>query len=216
MATEKSAFDDRGVDEPRTLSERSFPELLEQAIGAEGLVVLRDRDGVRHGIWVQHGYVVGAHVAGRFDPLLSLLAGRGALDAVGLQRCLRALPHSALRSGGLAHRLAGVSDAALHDALQEQLLMRYLAVISLAESHGYDAQLEPGPVPVSECSARLPLGTLRRRAAQRLGPSAREQARRALRALAKTRHPDHAGDPELRAALTRELAEATAAYHGFR
>jgi hypothetical protein len=216
LSSAKPAFDDRRVDRPRKLSERSFPDLLTQAIeaGADGLVVLRDRDGVRHGVWVQGGYVVGAHVAGRFDPLLSLLAASGRLDAEGLRRCLAALPHCAQRSGSLA-RLAGVSDTAVHDALQEQLLTRYLALLALADENGYDAHLEPGPVPAGELSARLPLGTLRRRAAQRQ-PNAREEARRALRALAKARHPDHAGDPALRDLLTRELAEATAAYHGFR
>jgi hypothetical protein len=217
LSSAKPAFDDRRVDRPRKLSERSFPDLLTQAIeaAADGLVVLRDRDGVRHGVWVQSGYVVGAHVAGRFDPLLSLLAGTGRLDAEGLRRCLAALPHSAHRSGSLAKRLAGVSDTAVHDALQEQLLTRYLALLALADEDGHDAHLEAGPVPPSELSARLPLGTLRRRAAQRQ-PNAREEARRALRALAKARHPDHAGDPALRDLLTRELAEATAAYHGFR
>jgi hypothetical protein len=217
LATAKPAFDDRPVDKPRKLNERSFSALSTQAIeaGAEGLIVLRDRDGVRHGLWVQRGYVVGAHVAGRFDPLLSLLAGTGRLDADGLRRCLAALPQSPLRSGSLAHRLAGVSGTAVHEALQEQLLTRYLALLAHAEEHGHDAQLEPGPVPASELSARLPLGTLRRRAALRTG-AGREQARRALRALAKVRHPDHACDPEAREALTRELAEATAAYHGFR
>ncbi|HEX5659325.1 MAG TPA: hypothetical protein VFX59_19155 [Polyangiales bacterium] len=216
MATEKPAFDDRGVDRPRKLSERPFEQLLAQAISAEaeGLVVLRDREGVRHGIWVQRGYVVGAYVAGRFDPLLSLLAGRGRLDAEGLRRCLAALPHAAQRSGALA-RLAGVSDGEVHDALQEQLLTRYLALLALAAERGHDAQLEPGPVPAHELSARLPLGTLRRRAVQRAAV-ARDEARRALRALAKARHPDRALDPSLRDQLTRELAEATAAYHGFR
>lgn len=214
------------MDQPRKLAERSFETLLEQAVGAEGLVVLRDRDGLRHGIWVQHGYVVGAHVAGRFDPLLSLMASTGRLDALGLRRCLVALPHAAQRSGSLARRLGGVSDAVVHEALQEQLLMRYLALRAHAASHGHDAQLERGTVPANECSARMPLGTLRRRAALRLGTSAplgvaqplpaREEARRALRALAKVRHPDQALDPEAREARTRELAAATAAYHGFR
>jgi hypothetical protein len=202
------------IDRPRKLSERSFPELLAHAIeaGAEGLVALRDRDGVRHGIWVQAGYVVGAHVAGRFDPLLALLAGAGSLNDLQLRRCLAVLPRSSQRSGQLAHAIAGVSAGAVHDALQEQLLQRYLALLDLAETHGHDAQLEAGPVPEHERSARLPLGTLKRRALQR----DRERARKALRALAKTRHPDHACDPALREALTRELAEATAAYHGFR
>jgi hypothetical protein len=214
LSRARRTFDDRVVDRPRKLSERSFSDLLTQAVeaGAEGLAVLRDRDGVRHGIWVQCGYVVGAHVAGRFDPLLSLLAGTGRLDGEGLRRCLAALPHWTQRSGSLA-RWAGVSDAAVHEALQEQLLTRYQALLALAEANGHDAHFEPGPV--SELSARLPLGTLRRRAAQRL-PNTREDARRALRALAKARHPDHAGDPASRERLTRELAEATAAYHGFR
>lgn len=221
MSPARPAFDDRPVERPRKLSERSFSALLAQAVeaGAEGLVALRDRDGVRHGAWVQRGYVVGAHVAGRFDPLLSLLAGRGWLDAPALRRCLAALPHSRTRSGCLAHQLAGVSDCAVHEALQEQLLERYLALLALAESHGHDAQLEPGPVPAEECSARMPLGTLRRRAELRQAQHtalAREQARRALRQLAKARHPDRADDPAARDLLTRELAEATAAYHGFR
>ncbi|HEY6882322.1 MAG TPA: hypothetical protein VI299_30030 [Polyangiales bacterium] len=206
------------MEEPRQLSERSFPTLLTQAIdaGAEGLVALRDRDGVRHGIWVQRGYVVGAHVAGRFDPLLSLLAGSGRLDVEGLRRCLAALPHSALRSGNLAHRLAGVSEGAVHEALQCQLVARYAALIALAEAHGHDAQLEPGSIPVSECSARMPLGSLRRRAGHAPAIDPRERARKALRELAKVRHPDLAGDPHAREICTRELAEASALYHGFR
>lgn len=219
MRLRRAAFDDRAVEQPRKLSERSFSALLEQAIeaGAEGLVALRDRDGVRHGIWVQRGYVVGIHVAGRFDPLLSLLAQRGSLDAQALLRCLGALPHSGLRSGKLAAALAGVSDASVHEALQQQLLSRYLALLALADTEGHDAQLEPGPVPSDECSARMPLGTLRRRA-QAHASIDRERARKALRELAKARHPDrHPGcDPAARAALTREFAEATAAYHGFR
>jgi hypothetical protein len=211
----------------RLISERSLEELLRSAIDAraEGLVVLRDRDGLRHGLWVEAGHVVGIHVAGRFDPLLELLMRGGTLDARAHRACVEALYASGDRSGVVAGRVAGVPSQVVREALKQQLVARFVALLELAESAGYDAQLEPGPVPGNERTVRLPLGSLLRRA-ERVWPDARarvpeeagrDAARRALRSLAKTLHPDlhpHL-DAETRARLSAKLASATAAYHGF-
>lgn len=235
------------VHTPRLLADRSLEGLLYEALSAraEGLVALRDRDGFRHGIWVQHGYVVGAHVASRFDPLLELLARAGGLDRRTQQRCMSALYESDARCGHVAQQLACVPEALVRDTLKLQLAGRYAALMQLADLYGHDALLEAGPVPPRALSIRLPLGSLLR-AVERLDArppscsasaaskddlgasvaregtahfdSARERARKKLRALAKALHPDlHAGlDDESRERLTAELARATAEYHGFR
>ncbi|MET0339828.1 MAG: J domain-containing protein [Polyangiales bacterium] len=214
------------MEPPRRLSERSLDALLCDAARAraEGMVVLREHSGIRHGVWMRAGHVVGAHVAGRHDPLLTLLVQRGVLDAAARRRCLEALRHMPLRAGQLATARFGVPALAVRDTLQRQLVARLEALLQIAASDGYDAALEPGPVPDTEASVCMPLGALLRRmpgaapARPASGPVTRDEARRELRRLAKALHPDRHGDldPAVQHALARKLAEATAAYHGFR
>lgn len=215
----------------RLVSERSFRQLLCCAVEARasGLVVLRCREGLRHGVWVEAGYVVGVHVAGRFDPLLALLRHAGALSAHAHRTCLEALQSGRDRSGELATNLAAVPSSAVREALRRQVVERFAALLELAEQHGHDAQLEPGRPPPGECSVRMPIGSLLRHAERATGvgrpdggpgaplTGASDDARRALRSLAKALHPDrHAHlDAEARARMEHELACATAAYHGF-
>jgi len=181
----------------RPLSDRSLDALLRSALDAlvEGLVVMRDRDGLRHGVWVQEGYVVGAHVAGRFDPLLEVLVRMGALTRPSHGRCMAELhqtrlhqtclrqrclephaerPASTRRAGAVARELAGVPTGLVHDALQLQAVERFAALREIAGSTGFDAWFEAGPVPVEERSVRLPLGSLLRRV-DRLRTARREQ-----------------------------------------
>ena len=206
----------------RPLEERSFTALLTQAVEArlDGLVVLRDRDGLRHGVWIERGYVVGVHVAGRFDPLLELLRGMGMLSERGHRSCLEALHAGSMRSGELAISVGGLPTRVIRDAIKRQVVARFGALIELADSSGYDAQLEAGPVPYEERSMRMPLGALLRHALREPTPAAcattRDDARRALRSLAKALHPDLHGhlDAGARARMSDELARATAAYHG--
>src|ERR1700712_1326758 len=108
----------------RRISERSLKELLSCAVEAraEGLVVLRDRAGLRHGLWVEAGYVVGVHVAGRFDPLLELLRRGGLLSAGGHRSCIDALEGHGARSGELATTLAGVPTSVVREALKRQVI----------------------------------------------------------------------------------------------
>jgi hypothetical protein len=208
----------------RAVRERSLDELLWQVMAAraQGLVVLRDRDGLRHGVWVQSGYVVGVHVAGRFDPLLDLLRRSGDLSAHGYQACVEALWSSGVRSGSLAMEVAGVDRAVVRDALRRQSYERMAALLELALERGHDAWLEECDVPSQEVSVRMPLGALFRHAPgapQRAAaprPDDREQARRRLRELARRLHPDLNGhlDVEQRRALEAVLARETARYHG--
>jgi hypothetical protein len=189
---------------------------------AEGLVVMRDRDGLRHGVWVQAGFVVGIHVAGRFDPLLDLLRQQGSLSVHAYRACVQALWRSGNRSGAVAMEVAGVERPAVRDALLCQARQRMAALLEIAEQRGHDAAFEARDVPSSEMSVRMPLGALLRgvqRPKQPPRPAAqldRSDARRKLRALAKRLHPDRHShlDPEARRSLERALAEATAAYHG--
>jgi hypothetical protein len=252
------------VHTARLLTHRSLDALVRSALCArvEGFVVMRDRDGLRHGVWVQAGYLVGAHVAGSFDPLLELLVRQGVLDRGAQRRCLRALAQHGERAGGVARALAGVTAGALSDALKLQIAERYAALQAIAGSTGYDARFEAGRVPGDEQSVRLPLGSLLRRVARlaetpreslrgadtkpgqaaqsttlppretasptpspaarqaaqaEQGAARRDDARRHLRTLAKSLHPDlHASlDEESRQRLSLELARATAHYHGF-
>jgi hypothetical protein len=211
---------------PVPVRERSLEELLWQVMSAraQGLVVLRDRDGLRHGVWVQGGYVVGVHVAGRFDPLLDLLRRHGSLSAHGYRACVDALYSAGVRSGSLAMEVAGVDRAVVRDALRRQSYERMAALLELALTRGHDAWLEEGDVPGHEVSVRMPLGALFRhapgapRARQPAPQSAdREQARRRLRELARRLHPDLNGhlDAEQRRALEADLSRETARYHGF-
>jgi len=216
------------VQTVRPLSERSLEELLWEAVAArkEGLVLLRDRDGLRHGVWVHGGYVVGVLVAGRFDPLLDLLRQRGALDADAYRRCVSELWQKPTRSGAVAMELAGVARNLVRDALREQACLRMAALLEIAGSRGHDACFEPCSVPMTEMSVRLPLGALLRKVPGH-DPSAHTHptpvaidpslARRRLRELAKRLHPDRNRHlpPEERAARAADLARATAAYHGF-
>lgn len=203
----------------RPLAQRSLEALLRQAIDAraEGLVVLRDREGVRHGLWVEGGYVLGLHVAGRFDPLLELLRRAGALTERSHRRCLEALRSTGQSAGQVACSIAGLPGGCVRDALRAQAIARFVALRDLATREGHDAWLERARVLPGERSVRMPLGSLLR-AAERARPEAAspEAARRALRALAKQLHPDlhpHL-DPAARSLLTHALARATAAYHG--
>lgn len=223
--------DTSSVEVARTLRERSIEELLWLVLShkAEGLVALRDRDGLRHGVWVHGGFVVGIHVAGRFDPLLDLLRRDGALDPKAYQRCVEALFCSPSRSGAIAIEIAGVARPLVRDALKAQATARMRALFEIADTRGYDARFEPGDVPATEMSVRLPLGSLLRSAgrAQATEPpftaprptasDERDAARRKLRELARRLHPDKHAHLDLAAQkrLEAEMAAATAAYHGF-
>lgn len=215
------------METPRPLRERSLEELLVQVLSQklEGLVVLRDRDGLRHGVWIHGGFVVGIHVAGRFDPLLDLLRRDGALDPAAYRSCVEALWRSGLRSGAIAVEIAGVARPLVRDALKAQATARMRALLEIAELRGYDASFEPGDVPATEMSVRLPLGSLLRStertplsaATTMCPPNSRDEARRRLRELARTLHPDKHTHLDLatQKRLESEMAAATAAYHGF-
>jgi hypothetical protein len=214
------------VETARPLRERSLEELLWQTLTQrrEGLVALRDRDALRHGVWVQGGFVVGVHVAGRFDPLLDLLRREGTLSVAGYRACVEALWRSGARAGALAIELGGANRAVVRDALKAQVCARMQALLAIAEARGHDARFEPCPVPAAEQSVRMPLGSLLRglpAGGAEAGPGTsgtqREQARRRLRELARELHPDRHGHLDLpaRQRLEREMAAATAAYHGF-
>jgi len=217
--------DDRLVHTARPITERSLETLLASALVArvEGLVVLRDRGGLRHGVWVQGGYVVGAHVAGRFDPLLELLVRTGSLDRRAHRSCLEALHRSGERAGSVAQSVGGVTAALLSDALKLQVAARFVELLEIAAADGHDAVLEARQVPENERSVRLPLGSLQRRVARLASGQAvssqrtQQEARRALRALARALHPDLNAhlDEETRQRLSLQLARATAIYHGF-
>jgi hypothetical protein len=213
------------METARSLRERSLEELLWQAVSARasGLVVLRDRDGLRHGVWVCGGFVLGVHVAGRFDPLLDVLRKHGALSPQAYRACVNALWRTGTRSGALAMEIAGVARPVVRDALKQQLCERMSALLEIAASRGHDAWLELREVPEAETSVRVPLGTLLRNipgmpvqvpASPRLD---KEAARKQLRELAKKLHPDRNGhlDEATRKSLEGDLARATALYHGF-
>jgi hypothetical protein len=218
------------VEAARLLEERSLDALLRQALDArvEGLVLVRDRDGARNGVWVQRGYIVGIHVAGWFDPLLLRLTRAGLLSTRDHGRCLATLAASDARSGELASTRFAVPASAVREVIALQLVERYRALRELCDTRGHDARLEARPVPASEVALRMPLGSLLRRAGTAAEPSDAEtpagdpgdqaqEARRALRKLARALHPDrHAHlDAGERLRLSRALARATAAYHGF-
>lgn len=213
------------METARSLRERSLEELLWQTLAQrrEGLVVLRDRDALRHGVWVQAGFVVGVHVAGRFDPLLDLLRREGALSPAGYRACVEALWRGGARAGALAIELGGAQRAVVRDALKAQVCARMQALLAIAETRGHDARFEPCPVPDAEQSVRMPLGSLLRgmqASAVEAAPTSgeeRDRARRKLRELARELHPDRHGHLDLaaRQRLEREMAAATAAYHGF-
>lgn len=209
------------MDGFRPLGERALLALLQQALTlrVEGRVVLRDREGLRHGVWIEGGYVVGVHVAGRFDPLLSLLRARGALSAGLHLRCVAALAGSEARSGIVAEQVGSVERGQVREVLREQVVARFEALLVRATEAGHDAGLEPCAVPGDERSVRMPLASLLRHIGQTApAPCDRDEARRQLRAIALRLHPDrHAHlDAATRARLSEELASATAAYHGFR
>jgi len=177
---------------------------------------MRCREGLRHGFWVQAGYVVGAHLAGHFDPLLELLRRDGALSARAHADCVRALAEPGARAGVVASRVAGVAAARVRDVLRAQLIQRTAALLALAETEGHDAWFEDGVVAEADASVRMPLGSLLRRV-ERMGSDAARERRRQLRSVAKRMHPDvlaHVG-----AATQKELQDAfsrlTAVYHGF-
>jgi hypothetical protein len=232
------------VETARPLTERSLEEWLWTVLAerAEGSVVVRDREGLRHGVWVQGGFVVGIHVAGRFDPLLDLLRRDGTLSSHAYASCVRALNRPGQRCGAVAMEIAGIERAVVRGALRRQIQERMAALLELSAERGHDACFEPGPVPLSEMSVRMPLGALlrsvagapreaagggpagaREPTAQKFGPpgpasgqDVAAEARRRLRALARQLHPDLNAHlpPERRRRLERALAEATAAYHG--
>ncbi len=209
---------------PRSLRERSLEELLWHVIAArdEGRVILRDRDGLRHPVCVQTGYVVGLRVAGRFDPLLDVLRRRGELEEHAYQGCVDALWKGGLRSGEVAMHIGGVTRAQVRDALREQACQRMQALLEIAVTVGHDAWFEAAPLSHEHVSVRMPLGALLRAVpGSSAQPSAhkpdRAEARKKLRELAKRLHPDRNRhlDPETRSRFERDLAQATARYHGF-
>jgi hypothetical protein len=137
---------------------------------------------------------------------------------------VQALWRSGHRSGAIAIEVAGVERPAVRDALREQTQARMAALFEIAATRGHDAVFEAGAVPLGEVSVRMPLGALLRGmgtpatppTAPARAPVDRSEARRKLRALAKSLHPDrhlHL-DPVTRRGLEQRLAEATAAYHG--
>jgi hypothetical protein len=214
------------VETARPIRERSLEELLWQALSlrCEGLVALRDRDGLRHGVWIQAGFVLGVHVAGRFDPLLDLLRRDGALSAAAYRACVEALWRAGARSGAVAIEVGGVGRASVRDTLKAQVTARMQALLVIAETRGHDARFEPREVPATDRSVRMPFGSLLRGMQTAGGvpehPSTgadRDLARRKLRELARELHPDRHGhlDATARRRLEREMAAATAAYHGF-
>lgn len=214
------------METSRTLAKRSLEELLWQVLAArrEGLVALRDRDGLRHGVWTHAGFVVGVHVAGRFDPLLDVLRMEGALSPATYRACVEALWRSSSRSGAIAVEVAGVGRPLVRDALKTQATARMQALLAVAETRGHDAHFEPQDVPAAEMSVRMPLGSLLRASqslprqkTQNLAPEGRDAARRKLRELALRLHPDRNAhlEPAAQKQLEREMADATAAYHGF-
>jgi hypothetical protein len=214
------------VETSKILAERSLEELLWQVLSArrEGLVALRDRDGLRHGVWTHGGFVVGVHVAGRFDPLLDILRLEGALTPATYRACVEALWRSSSRSGAIAIEVAGVGRPLVRDALKTQATARMQALLAIAETRGHDAHFEPCDVPAAELSVRMPLGSLLRAAQSNPGENlqkqqspSRDEARRKLRELALRLHPDRHAHlaPAAQKLLEREMAEATAAYHGF-
>jgi hypothetical protein len=212
------------VETYRPLEDRSYLALLTEAAAArmDGLVVLRDRTGDRHGVFLEDGYVRSVQVAGRFDPLLDLLEKRGEVDRQARRVCLGALRGGMERSGAVATHVLGLGTPVIRDALRSQQLARLAALLELAEAQGHDAGVEPGAVAASDCCVRLPLGFMlralgRQEACIGPAPASPENARKRLRALARALHPDrHANlTPEARRELELALARATAAYHGF-
>ncbi|MFM2416271.1 MAG: hypothetical protein RL385_994 [Pseudomonadota bacterium] len=221
------------------VADRPFLALLTAASLARstGLVVLRDADGDRHGVTLESGFVRAVHVAGRYDPLLSLLEARGLMDRPTRMRCQASLGDAAARSGSVVGQLCPQVLPALRDVLREQQTDRLEALLELAASRGHDARLEPCALAVEDAIVRIPLGSLLRALGRFPGDSSAESttypssraavghevtpgppdAKRRLRSLAKTLHPDRHLHlpPDARRALERELAEATARYHGF-
>jgi hypothetical protein len=229
LAGVRPARDNGAVEPFIPLSERPYGELLAELgrTRESGTAVLRDRDGDRHGVTFEAGYVRAVHLAGRFDPLLALLERRGHMSRAARSSCLSALREGA-RSGDVATAVGHVPRDALRDALRAQLAERFAALVAWAEQRGYDARLEPaGPGAAEADALRVPLGALFRAAGRPLpgvdlGPQPAPGAlpgdqRRALRRLAVLLHPDR--HPELsdaeRRILERQLADATARYHGF-
>lgn len=201
----------------RRLDERNLIDLLRAACAAavDGLVVMRCRQGLRHGFWLQGGYVVGAHLAGHFDPLLELLRRAGAISADAHARCVRSLAEPGARAGVLAMRM-GVPRERVRDVLRAQLVSRAAALLQLAEEDGHDGWFEPRAVTEGDASVRMPLGSLLR-ALGRQSDDPQRARRKQLRQLARALHPDrHAQlDPEAQRSVHEALARATAAYHGF-
>lgn len=185
---------------------------------------MRDRDGSEHTLLMRQGRVVGARVAGRFDPLLRRLRTRGDLAGEDLLRVLEALGASERRCGQLAGEVTGVGGAAVRRALEEQLTERILEVLECATHRGLDARFVARPVSPAEACATVAWESLlpdeapapRRR--RRAVPTQLPVDRRALRKLALRLHPDRNGHlpPNERAAFAARLAEATALFHGLR
>jgi hypothetical protein len=189
-----------------------------------GVVVLRDTEGDRHGVTLEAGFLRAVHVAGRYDPLLSLLEARGIMDRSTRARCLASLGDIAARSGSVAGRLCPQAAPALRDVLREQQLARLEALLELSETRGHDARLEACSTAMVDAIVRMPLGSLLRALGRFPGEVCPEStapdsldAKRRLRTLAKALHPDRHRHlpPDARRAMEQELAEATARYHGF-
>jgi hypothetical protein len=224
LSTASAPADNGDMHEPALLAERSLLSLLESASRArlQGLVVVRCRAGLRHGLWLDAGHVVGAHLADGFDPLLELLRREGSLSPAAHLACLRDLASGA-RAGELALR-AGVPASRLREVLQRQLVARTAELFGLARDGGHDGWFEARPVCARDTSVRMPLGALLRRVlalapelATLLAQPQDDEAtrRRALRLLARALHPDlQCDDPLAQRAREQALARATARYHG--
>lgn len=206
---------------------------------------MRESHGAIHRATLRGGYVVAVRVADRFDPLLDILRGCGAIDADGWYAAMEALGRSDRRAGDLALDVAGASPMAVHHALRAQARRRLEVMGERARRGGSCVSFRTRRVAAGEIATRLSLGDLpaptpRRRPVSPAPRSARERrpsspgtrvapapaptrgdppiGRRELRRLAFELHPDrnlHLDAPS-RERLARRLAELTAAYHGLR
>lgn len=207
---------------------RSLGDLLAQAGRAEasGEIVVVERTGVRHAVVIRGGGVVRARVAGRFDPLLWRLLSAGEIDESSFLAVLEAMATSDRLAGELAVEVARASPDAVRAALARQARDAVSTLLHRAQLGARATWLDPRPIEPRRADPALPWVTVVRgtpRAARLRSPASRsappppsrDAARRELRRLARTLHPDlHAHlPPSERDALAARLARATAAYH---
>ncbi|MDH5493190.1 MAG: hypothetical protein OEY14_14650, partial [Myxococcales bacterium] len=192
---------------------------------------------------IRFGAVVGVHVEGGFDPLLTRLRGRGAIETDALRRAL--LEVGAGRRAGDAARREGVEGAVIREALRTQAFER-LQIVASWVAAGARLRFESGAIPMREAStlllgSELPghassgrraetrpcagspsspgpaSGSRARGAAQLRGARSADRPSRAeLRRLALALHPDRHPDlpAALRDAMASRLADLTALHHG--